>query len=306
MSEVFLFMNYVVIMPVKWSDLHLVEMNYKRVRQHVGAKKIVVITNTEHFDMLPNLGPDVEFVDENKLYKGLTFAAAREEMIKAGLDPKQTGHCFQQLLKMAYCFVNSEEGYLVWDADTIPIRHVPFFDEGTKKYIFYMQKEHTVRYFDHMYKLLGIEKQVEKSFITEHMYFLNSIAREIVEKIDGNQNVAGDTWWAKITRAMITENGMSEYEIYGTYVTKFYPDLYELKDNNSLRYGRGVLGSHPTDKQMEWMSKEFAAISIEHFDKETFLTPFSSLSVVQSINPRTYASYVSFINRGINRLRRSL
>ena len=299
-------MKYTVIMPVKSDDLHLVEMNYKRVMKYVDAEKIIVITNTANLEQVTGLGPEVSFIDENSMYEGLSFSATKEEMIKGGLDPKLTGHCFQQLLKMAYCYVNQDDGYLVWDADTIPARHVPFYNEETSKYIFYMKSEYVKTYFDHLKKLLQIDKQIEKSFISEHMYFRNDVMREINELIQANNEVPGEKWWQKVVRAMNCGNGMSEYEIYGNYVLSKYPDMYELRDALSLRFGRNVLGSNPTEEQIEWMSEEYEAISIENFDKETFLTGLSKTNFVKKMNPKKYAAVISFINRGINKVRRSL
>ena len=298
-------MKYTVIMPVKYDDLHLVEMNYRRIKKYVDSDRIVVVTNTTGIEHVNRIGSNVDIIDENYMYNGLSFTAVKEEMLAAGLDPKLTGHCFQQLLKMAFCFVNRTEGYLVWDADTIPTRYVPFYNSLTRKYIFYMKGEYTRTYFNHLYKLLGIKKQVKKSFISEHMYFINNIMAEIVTAIQNNNSITGKTWWQKVVRAMETGNGMSEYEIYGNYVISKYPGLYEMKDSLSLRYGRNVLGTNPSDEQLLWMSQKFDAVSIENFDNETFLTNLSSSKWIRNnFDPEQYAKIVSFINRSINRIKK--
>lgn len=299
-------MRYTVIMPVKSDDLHLVKANYKRIMEFIDVEKIIVITNTSNLSEISDLGPEVAFLDENTMYGGLSYSAAKEVMKKAGLDSGLTGHCFQQLLKMAFCYVNSGEGYLVWDADTLPIRKMTFYNAKIEKYIFYMKTEYVKTYFDHLFKLLHIKKQINKSFISEHMYIQNDIMREIIELIDNNNEVVGNTWWEKVIYAMDCGNGMSEYEIYGNYVLFKYPEKYEMRDALSLRFGRNVLGSNPSEDQIDWMSKEYEAISIESFDRETFLTGLSKVALVWRINPKLYANIISFLNRGINKVRRMI
>ena len=300
-------MEYIIVMPVKNSDLHLVETNYRRLKKYVNAKEIVVITNTKDCEYLAMLNEEIKIIDENTMYKGMSFEAVKNEMINTGLDPSYTGHCFQQLLKMAYCYLCPDDGYLVWDADTIPTRPVLFYDENLKKYIFHMKNEFVQTYFDHMFKLLNIKKQEKRSFISEHMYFEKRIMEEIISLISENKNVDGDNWWKKVVHAMACGNGMSEYEMYGNFTLYKYPEEYIMKDSLSLRFGRNVLGTVPTEKQIEWMSKKYDAVSIENFDEETFLTKLSSSEwIMKHVNPKFYADFVSVINRGINRISREI
>ena len=97
-------------------------------------------------------------------------------------------------------------------------------------------------------------------------------------------------------------NGMSEYEMYGNYMLKYYPSKCKLLDAKSLRYGMNVLGKNFDINKKKWMSKKYDTVSFENWDRETFLTKLSDTKIVKCFNPKGYASIISFLNRGINRL----
>lgn len=296
-------MNYCTIIPVKASDYYLVEPVCRSLIEKYPIDEIVIITSTRNLDHKMDIS-HVKTIDEDELYPGLTFAAVKELMASTDyLDPKYTGHCFQQLLKMAFCFKCEKNGYLVWDADTIPLHEIPFYDERTGVTTFHMKTEYIQNYFDNLKTILDVEKQVDKSFISEHMYFETVIMKEIIDKIDKREN-KGDTWWEKVVLAMPCGNGVSEYEIYGNYMLRYYPEQCNLIDANSLRYGMNVLGKRLDKEKLSWVGKSYDCVSFENWDRETFLTGLSNAPFVRKLNAKKYAQIISFINRGINHFKR--
>ena len=296
-------MSYCTIIPVKASDYYLVENVCKALFDKYPIYELTIITDKTRLEHEIDI-PGVVTLDENEVYPGLTFNAVKELMSATDyLDPSYTGHCFQQLLKMAYCFKCNREGYLVWDADTIPLHEIPFYDEQTGITTFHMKSEFVQDYFTNLKTILDVDKQVDKSFISEHMYFDSEIMKEIIGRI-ANRSISGETWWEKIVLAMPCGNGVSEYEIYGNYVLKNYPSKSVLVDANSLRYGMNVLGKKLDNEKLEWVGKSFDCVSFENWDHETFLTGLSNAKWVKRIDAKTYATVISVINRGINHFRK--
>ena len=296
-------MKYCTIIPVKASDYYLVEPVCKALVENFSIEDIYIITNKNCIEKEMNI-QGVHTIDEDDMYPGLSFQAVKELMASTDyLDPKYTGHCFQQLLKLAFCFNCKEKGYLVWDADTIPLREIPFYDDKNDVTTFHMKTEYVKDYFDNLKTVLDVDKQIDKSFISEHMYFDASIVKEMIDKIE-NKEINGNSWWEKIVLAMPCGNGVSEYEMYGNYMLAFHPEKCKLIDANSLRYGINVLGKNFDDEKKKWIGRRYDTVSFENWDKETFLTNLSNTGFVKHFDAKKYASVISFINRGINRLRR--
>src|ERR1700678_3704037 len=109
-------------------DLITLQYAVEHLRKHLAPEKIVVATAHDNFRAFEKaLGADVELVDEDKLIPGMTLAGIRRLPIQ--YFPRAAGWYFQQLLKYAWCFQNAAAGhYLVWDADTIPLKPLDFFD----------------------------------------------------------------------------------------------------------------------------------------------------------------------------------
>lgn len=57
--------------------------------------------------------------------------------------------------------------YLIWDADTLPISHLEFDDDG--RLLFTRKKEYHAEYFITIERLLGLQRVITFSFIAEHM-----------------------------------------------------------------------------------------------------------------------------------------
>lgn len=80
---------------------------------------------------------------------------------------------FQQFLKMAYAFICEDDYYIIWDADTVPVRTIELFQEDKPLFSFVMTTEriisiHWKTFHEH------IKKQSPKSFIVEHMVIKTS------------------------------------------------------------------------------------------------------------------------------------
>lgn len=157
------------------------------------------------------------------------------------------------------------EYYMSWDADTIPLREIAFFDDDHP--IFDMKTEYHKPYFDTINELFGFGKISDSSFISEHMIFNSVIMRELINNISKSK-VSGDSWVDKIINATNFEKAkrsemFSEFETYGTFCMYHYPDLYRMRHLNTLRGGGFICGRFINNKLLRSLSWDLDTISFE-------------------------------------------
>ncbi len=213
-------------------------------------------------------------IDENSIIpfnEVHALVAERMKNILAGRELPRgiTGWYYQQFLKIQYALTCEDEYYMVWDGDTIPCRKLNMFQDGTGKPYFDLKHELHQEYFETMEVLLpGYNKIIKKSFISEHMLFKTTYMKELIRAIESNDNIPGSKFWEKIFNAIpedkIQNSSFSEFETYGTFVTKNHPDEYVFRNWHSFRLG-GEFFSVDTikDRDFRWLAKDFSSISFE-------------------------------------------
>lgn len=264
-----LFNLYVILAP---SEVPILKRNISYLKKNIPAQSIYIVTSKNAANDIPN---DVNFIDEDSVFTGLTLSNVKEYLKSLNADEKNAGWYLQQFLKMSVCFCDKNEFYLVWDADTIPLRHIDFFDDNGKPF-FTLKREHVESYFNTIKNLFNFEKTTPESFVSEHMLFNVKIMKNLINDIEGSSNIPGDTFWKKILQACNLLEGdqkkqtkqryFSEFETYGTYVDYKYPDFYEKRRLMTLRLGKSFLGDNPTDEILEWVSHDLDIISFEKWD----------------------------------------
>ena len=182
-----------VILTCRAADLPILQLTLQRLRRFVPLRRAHVITaSTNLAKFRRRLGSDVDFHDEDALIPEMTLSRLKQAPLPG--FPKSAGWYFQQLLKFAFAFQNSREDYfLIWDADTVPLRPLEFFDESGRM-LFTIADEWHEGYFNTYRKLLRQEPRREFSFISQHMIVQRSILCEMLTKID--KNFPGEESWA--------------------------------------------------------------------------------------------------------------
>ncbi len=271
--------QYDALIVVTPKDFKRVENQYHRLAAYLPARRIYFVGSKEVGALVEasNLGAKVGFIDENTI---LPFDAVHKVMTRAlesllqgrELPRGITGWYYQQFLKMEYARMCKDAYYLIWDGDTIPCGSFSMFHEKTGTPYLDLKGEYHKKYFDTMAKLIpGMHKCIEKSFISEHMLMRCDIMLRLIQDIEANEEIPGNTYWEKIIFSIdiddLQSNSFSEFETYGTYVAMKYPADYRLRSWHSFRYG-GVFYSLDTisDSDYEWLGKDFFAISFEKGD----------------------------------------
>jgi hypothetical protein len=144
----------------------------------------------------------------------------------------------------------TQDNYLVIDGDIFinkPIKmsvDTPYFFIGMDQY--------HLPYFHFLKDVMNLDKAYPRSFICEMMLFKRDIIKHILEEMSVDKYQFFDICADGINK-ISNASGFSEYEMYGNYVTKNYPDLYGYKDIK-------VLHQH---RKREWADDEVK----KHIDK---------------------------------------
>lgn len=135
------------------------------------------------------------------------------------------------------------DNYLVIDSDAYinkPLKINPAYPD------FYLGKDqHHLPYFRLLKEVLNLDRVYSHSFISEMMFFKRGIIRYLLGELGISRYDFFDVVVDKINE-INDGSSFSEYEMYGNYVTKNWPDLYKYKN---------IEVSHQWKKR-EWTDKE--------------------------------------------------
>lgn len=259
-------MNYDVIIPTTLRNKNILEIALPYIQRNLQPKKIVIISKV---DLNLDTNVDYVFIDENKLYQGLSYERIKQIIeMRDKFAVKRTGWYLQQFLKYSYAYICEEDYYISWDADTIPLRRIEMFENGSP--VFDVKEEHHLPYFTTINKLFSheIRRYGDFSFISEHMIFDKKCVIKMLSDIDGNHNLRGENVFEKILSAVndidLLMSGFSEFETYGNYVCKKFPDMYHIRQLESLRDGDRLYGNIPTEQNLDEAAMKYDIITFEN------------------------------------------
>ncbi len=293
--------SYDVYIIMSWQDWPIVKISLPYIKRNLGARDVVVVSSSK---VLKNDLQGCKFLDENEALKescGITFEAVKNYLESLGSLSTNTGWYLQQFLKLGISKICTDDYYLVWDGDTIPLNPISFFSNKGRPF-FTLKREYYDVYFRTIYNLFGIKKGVRESFISEHMLFNTSMTCDMLQRIENDNRYAGENFWQKIFCASDLlkpdsvkkdQRYFSEFETYGTFCKRFYGGFYEFRKLRTLRYGVDFLGSCPNDEILEWASKDFDTISFERWG-----TPIPQMKkMVEDLEHRKAMSFANTIRK---------
>ena len=178
------------------------------------------------------------------------------------------GWYFQQLLKFQFAFcLTDDDYYLIWDADTVPLRPLEFFDAEGRMLLTKAEEFH-VPYFQTYKNILGRPATREFSFIAQHMVIQKSVLRGMLAEIESH--CAGNESWAwKIMRNLGGEgsNRFSEYETYGHYIKEKHPERVVFRELPWLRRGASECGRNPSPQALARLGEKYFYASFEESER---------------------------------------
>jgi hypothetical protein len=129
---------------------------------------------------------------------------------------------YAQFIKM-FQKATPHNNYLVVDSDLVFNRLFEVFSPENKPQFFLGIDQNHTPYFRFSQQYLGFGREYPHSFISEIMLFNKEISQEIAD-INGGV----EEFYRLCARVAYQDCIPADYEIYGNYVYKNYPDLYEI------------------------------------------------------------------------------
>lgn len=257
--------KYDLVIPTNNINTFLNNKDY--FKKFLKYSKIILISPSS-IVLNKTVDDSILFINEDSLIKKQKI---NEFLIKMrSFSTNRDGWYEQQFLKMAYSRICKNEYYLIWDCDTIPIKPIEMFENG--KPIFGMKEEHHIPYFQTINRLFPLLNISNGSYISEHMIIKTQYMKNLIDQIEANTKLSGQTFWEKILMAIDGRNihlsGFSEYELYGTYVDNIYPNYYIKRNWHSVRNAKNWFGSPKNLDQndINWLSQYYYALTFENFN----------------------------------------
>lgn len=258
-----------IIISVGVKDIFIVRKVIEQIRQGgiPCAQQIYLITHSRFFSFFSPKWcqqKNVTLLDESLLINNMTINSVRAAVDGHFEQKMRAGWYFQQFLKMGFALTPyAKEYYLIWDADTLPTSTLYFFDEEGRMLIT-QKEEHHRPYFATMKRLIGLGKEVNFSFIAEHMLIRTSFMKELIERIE-KSDIQEENWWKKIIKATDSKSplGFSEFETYGTFVNHFYPETVVYRQLHTFRRAGMLFGRMMTKREIREFNGIVDTLSLE-------------------------------------------
>ncbi|MBW4645209.1 MAG: hypothetical protein KME23_19820 [Goleter apudmare HA4340-LM2] len=226
------------------------------------ARKIFVISSAQILEQIAKkIGKDsrIYLLNEDQLIDGIDIESMQENFKRRIGSGTRAGWYFQQFLKMSVCsHPEIADYYLIWDSDTILLKSIAFFDDK-KRVLINPKTEYRKPYFHLIERILGIERQVNFSFISEHLMVKKEYMKLLIDIL--LTNTPPNTSWVEYILNSIDDkdlggSGFSEYETYGNFVALKFRDSFLCRSVNSTRHGTKFVGPLP-DKYAIFMLMRF-------------------------------------------------
>jgi hypothetical protein len=140
---------------------------------------------------------------------------------------------YQMLLKMLQN-VTQNENFLIIESDCVILQPVSFFDND--KTTFYLCRDQNHQpYFNFNNKILGIGREYNHSFISEFMMYNKSKVKEMITKAGCNNT---EEFVNLIYNTVDVDCYPADYELYGNFCYKFFPNEFEVRKIDFGFFGR--------------------------------------------------------------------
>ena len=248
-----------LVIPTISRDFHKIYNNLRFYINYIdGIKNIILIGNEQINKLIREKKPSLSF----------PIIFINEKLLIDVNKVQQLNFYFRNKIRLCH-----NKFYLVWDSDTIPIKEVKMFSNDRKP-IFDVKTEYHKPYFITLKKIFPeLGKRYNYSFISEHMIINTNLMKNMIRRITFNKNLIGNTWYEKIINCIeikdLPKSGFSEFETYGTFVKKYYKQIYNIRHWESFtRLRKKITELHfnsnfLTDNDIKNFSKNYNAISFE-------------------------------------------
>ncbi len=269
--------KYDIIIPVSGDHIQQLLLSVSFIKKNLNPKNILIICSLRTFQKIDN-PKDLLWLDENGIFKDLRYDEVRRQLISRGASGKRAGWYFQQFLKMQYASICKDKYYIVWDADTIPLKKIKFIEDG--KMLINKKNEHHIPYFETLDRIFGKGKMKyadNYSYISEGMIINAQYMRDLIDMILKSQNVEGNLWFEKVLNSIAEDelelSGFSEFETYGNFLHNYHFDEIKYRQLITMRDGYDEYGRLPNIRELENLIPTYDTVSFENRYSKNIILP---------------------------------
>ena len=238
---------YDVVTCISRQHLDIGVRSIRSLIKFSDANKIIVITANENINFLKKNFLSEQyliFLNEEEIIPNVKLIDVASMLAELGGNSERAGWYYQQFLKMNISrHPLISKYYLIFDSDTIMLRKMNFFNKSNKSIINTSNEFHKP-YFETI-RNFGLIKTNNFSFISEHM-LINSIIMQdlitLIEKKDPKNLSWIKTVISYINKDSLSGSGFSEFETYGTYLSKYHRDSFITQKLKSCRLTLSIYG----------------------------------------------------------------
>lgn len=246
------------------SDLDIWRISSIQIIEKIESESYIVIVPTSEIKKFKKKTPSEFRIISEDDYVGNLKAKISSRLLSGH---NSVGWYLQQFIKLSFLYhERNEHGIsLIWDADTVPLKKISFFDNNKINY--YTGYEFHEPYFHTINRLLGFQKQTACSFIGQCMPCPNIWTRDFFNYLELRFN---SEWSDAILDSIDFGHfsSFSEYETLGTFFYKKYNEFISLKEPSIWqRRGKGLVGRAENLKFTSWFLKfKYDFIAFEKWD----------------------------------------
>jgi hypothetical protein len=146
---------------------------------------------------------------------------------------------YQQCIKL-FQNITSTDYYLTFDVDGVLNKKMNMFEDGHPIW-YYGWRQNNLPYFLFNWYMFNLEKVSNHTFIGDMCFFNKTIIKEFLD----NCNLTVDEFIKRSAKIISLPAHLSESELYGSYVSKYHPDLYKFKPLKQFHYGKSLSTNSP-------------------------------------------------------------
>lgn len=235
-----------------------------KILKFIESEVYEVIVPDSEVDLFKKISPKNYTVTNESHYSSNLKELLRKKIPSE--NESKLGWYLQQFIKIYAAKTNNENDYvLIWDADTIPLKKLSFFNE--KMLTYYVGKESHEPYFILIEKLLGFRKSNNFSFIAQCLPIKIKWLNNFFEDLSNDSQ----SWESRIISQIdfSEKSGFSEYETLGTYFYNLYSSEMLISDKPWLRLGNSEIGSvkNIDKKWADDLLYQYDFVSFETWDR---------------------------------------
>ena len=221
-------------------DLIIWEKTSINLLEFVPSHNYAVVVPDSEFDIFRDRTDKlIEVIPETKFVGKLIQII--DELMQVNTQKVKPTWYLQQFIKLSVLKqATYGENYLIWDADTIPLKSLEFFHENDLV-SFYIGSERFDEYFELNDKVFGEKYRPDFSFIAQCFPCKTEWSNSFFDFVEDRFELP----WVEALLNSIDfgkSHGLSEYEILGNYIYNKFSDKIIFKSSKWLRNGAGLIG----------------------------------------------------------------